>query len=1018
MKNGLKLLLLALLVAPVVVNAQFTDGAQRSDEDLESSSNWTKDGGAGGSQMEVLSNEFAIDNAAGSRRGYRAPDQADADMYVQADLAGSIPNRSSSVNTQIAFRYQDQDNYIGVGVSSSGNFDCGERVAGTWSSYYTDVDLNVIAIRLEAEGTEIRCYRDVGAGMVLEHTEVGVTFNQTETDGGFIANLNATSTALWDNFEIGATAPPPTPGVFTDDFNRADEILDASDDWDRPTAGGQNINIVGNSLETGSGAGRRLFRSPDQGSANQYVQVTVPALLDHPSSGQTQVALRTLDRLNYIGCGVNATNNFDCGKRVANVYTSFVNTTPGTDIIAIRIEAEDSEIRSYYDIGAGWVLADTETGVGDLSGVTRAGLVDASGTVGRPLWDNYENGTIAGGAFDDWVADIETHFNVDFFASGTTYYFNSTATGTDTGLSDANAFNTCGQVDAKSFTEGDQMLFMEDQETTCDQKIKNDTMIGDGAGNPFYIGVYHIDGSETPGFSGGPYTVTPGGRACLDGMDYGDFDYFGAMSQGDLQAMIPPVNGNPMTSGTLEGVFNWYQGADYDLDLYIEDICVRASGGRAFRFTQTGGTQAEWLYIKNIYIEGTMTQGLHMAGVYNWIMEDSFITMTDAEQEYQLSDTNTQACIGFKGTPGDPDRPVGGVFRTNAIWDSYCSDGIITNSGSRKILIEDNFLVEAGHVAAIYVDRTHDSTVRRNIVLHTARTAFEMPTGALDFAGILTENEESCGSFDWCNTYDQPEDFAEYATQQTVIEYNIVAGHRYNYGIKSQASGKGGNVHTGEAHSAGVYFYNNLSLDAQDRHFTINNPAPQSNYLLRTDVPLRVEGNAFVNIGTFTNVAVERNDSQFETVFDRTYWSSDLSPQSAYDQNMVDTGMEFPLADYSDLSGYMTTDGDDHMDYDNFRLFLAEMGLDPDDLSSKTLTKFQPTANVLSGLTRSALTYPPSNFSGEQQNLDIEGSAVPASPLFGPFADVAGGGAIFRPRLQRGGVLGNNRKQKLSGGLQ
>jgi hypothetical protein len=1019
-----------LFLAPSITLAQFTDDANRANELLDASANWAKLGGVGGSEMQVLSNQFALSNAAGGRRAYIAPDQADTSMYVEADIIGTIANRSASTSVQIALRYQDQDNYIGAGVGSTGNFECGIRVAGTWTAYSpTSIDLGVTAIRLEAEGNEIRCYRDVGAGWVLIHTESAVTTFNTQTDGGFISNLNAPNEPVWDNFAVGGLSAPVV--AFTDDFNRADELLDASSDWDRPTAAGQNINIVGNALETGSGTGRRLYRSPDQGNANQYVQVAVPTLVNHPAPSQTQVAIRALDRLNYIGCGVNSSNNFDCGKRVADVYTSFVNTTPVSDIVGIRIEAEGTEIRSYYDIGAGWVLAATTTGVSEFLSVSRAGLVDASGTSGRPLWDDYENGILTGTAFVDWVADIEDHFNVDFFASGTTYYFNSAAVGTNTGLSNTNAFTDCSDVDGKVFAAGDQLLFLEDQATTCDVKIKNDTMVGDGVGNPFYIGVYHMSGSETPGFSGGPYSNTPGGRACLDGMDYGSYDYYGGMSNATVMAMLPtPNGGGTFSSGSLEGLLNWYQSADYDLDLYIEDICVRATGGRSFRFTQSGNAQAEWLYAKNLYIEGTMVQGFHVSGVYNFIVEDMFVTMTDAEHKYSPSTAgNTQACVAFKGTSGDPDRPVKGAFRKNAMWDSLCSEGVQSNSGGRHILIEDNVIVDAGHVAGIYLDRTNDMTVRRNFLIHTeGRTEFENNTSIYPrgFIGIHVQNEESCGSFDWCNTYNTAADFAEYAVQNAAIESNLVAGWRYNYGFLSQASGKTGNVHTGRAHGACVYFYNNMSLDADERHFTINNPAPLENYLLRTDCAQRVWGNVFYNspAGAGGNgVDVERNDTQFETIFDANYFSSNITVKGSYDQNIVQTGLTMPLANYYNLDSYMTMDANDHMDYTNFRSFLTTMGINPDNLADKTLNLFRPTANVQSGISRSTFTYPPDETnpigSGQQQHLDIEGNPYPSAQLFGSFAgiDAPGGGAIFRPRFQRGGILGNNKAQKLSGGL-
>lgn len=800
----MKRLLLLLLIAASPTFAQtslFSDDFNRSDEALDNSADWTKAGGGGGSELQVLSSGVALANAAGGRRAYTAPDQGISDAYVSSAVPSGLAGRSGTTNNQLAIRFSDTSNYIGLGIGQGGTAECGIRVAGSWTAYGTVYAADAVGLKIEAEGTTIRCYVDTGSGFGSPfHTESNVTTNQSETLVAYISNLNSPGTAVWDDFDTG-----------------------------------------------------------------------------------------------------------------------------------------------------------------NLS------------------------------ASSDWVTEIEEHFDVDHFASGTTYYFNPDSTsGNGSGTSNANAFYTCGQIDAKNFAAGDQLLAHEDKAVTCNVKVKNDSMVGTGTGNPFYFGVYHMSGGvETPGFSGGPYSNTPGGRPCFDGMDYDSYDYYGDMNNATLMAMIPTPNGGAtFNDGTLEGVFNWYQASDYDLDLHIEGICVRASGGRAFRFTQTGNAVADYLLTENLYIEGTMTQGWHASGVNHFIFRDSFITKTDAEQAYQPSTTNTQACVAFKGTNNDPDTPVYGAFQRLVIWDSYCSEGVQSNSGGRHILIEDIVVADAGHVAGIYLDRTNDMTVRRVIAIHTDRTTFEMQTGALDWGGIVVQNEESCGSFDWCSTYNGEEDFAAYATQNAVIAQNLVIGWRYSYTFQSQASGKAGNTHTGEAHGACVYFYNNMSIDPDDRHFSINNPAPFDNYVLRTDCAPRVWGNAFINEGESGNVLVERVDAQFESVFNYNYVSDGISVGSAYDQNVTTSGITLPLSDYTDLSSYMSFDGDGWQDYDDIRGFLTAIGVNPDNVASRNLALFKPSANELSGLALSSMTYPSDTNSGAQDGLDIEGNSLPSSLYFGPFAGV------------------------------
>ena len=818
-----------------------------------------------------------------------------------------------------------------------------------------------------------------------------------------------------------ALVPALSFADLSDNFDRTNEALDADAAWTKlGGTGGTELSIVSNQLENSNAAGaRRAYESTDQSSADMTVSSDfVGAVADMLGKTTNQVVGRLVDVDNYIGIGVGPIGQVNCGSRVAGTWTEFETTTQAS-VQAIKLELEGTNVRCYYDIGAGWVLFHTELSVTDHSTETSAGYVANQNNPGVAVWDNYSNTTIAGSGFTDQVQAVRDHFNTDH-TLGTTYYFNNTATGTDNGTSDANAFTTCAQVDAKSFTAGDNLLFHEDQATTCTVKIKNDTMVGNGTTNHFHIGAYHMDGGvETPGLSGGPYSNTPGGRYCLDGGDWADYDYFGGMTNTQVQALEPPVTGNPMTVGVLEGLLNWYQSSDYDLDLHIEDMCVRSTGGRGIRFTQTGSAQADYLHVDNIYIQGTMTQALHLSGVNNFIVENSYFTQSDAEHRYGTSAGNTQACVAFKGTNNDPDTRVYGAFIANTIWDSYCSEGVQSNSGGKSILIDDNIIIDAGHVAGIYYDRTYDMTSRNNIVIHTGRTAFEMPSGALDWGAFVVQNEESCGSFDWCSTYNTPADFALYAVQRVVIENNICVGWRYCYTYQSQASGSSGNTHTGEAHGAGVYFYNNLSLDPDDRHFSINNAAPTSNYALRTDVPPRVWGNIFVNLGEIGNVLVERNDTQFATVFDYNYISNDLSVGSAYDQNITRTGIQFPLSDYTDLSSYMTTDADDWMDYDNVRAFVTTLGVNPDDLTSKDLVLFKPTVNVESGLALSAFTYPSGNLTGEPNGKDAEHNDRSSTPYFGPFATLLQDELTARPvRAQNlGDGFGPHPSQDLSGGL-
>lgn len=773
------------------------------------------------------------------------------------------------------------------------------------------------------------------------------------------------------------TAAPTCTG--TDDFSgfTNGDQLESSSCWTKyGGAGGTDLDIQGGVVTTDSTNGaRRVYTYTDQGQADMYAQASIPSLTGIGTNEQHTVIVRSdASRSNHLFVGLSNANNAKCGKVVADTLTSFTGfSVPGADATAIRIEAEGTEVRCYYDNGSGFTLFHTETGETDGQSNTLAGFAAAYNVDNIAVFDNFETGEIVG-------------------ATPTTYYFNPNSTGgTASGLSDANAFYIRDHVHNKVFNAGDKLFFRAGTEHTLSDKIKNDTMVGTGS-EPFEIDAYHmVGGTETRGLGGEA-------RPILQGLDPAAWDWNGGMDGTDLCNMIPEPNGCPgaFNQGSSEGLLNWYQGANYTLNLEVSNLHLRYSGGRAIRLTQAGAVIASGGFTgTNLLLEGTMKQGIHTAGVRDFVLQDSWITRTGTEWYYWPVASNRQAAFAVKG-PGNPDTLMRVTFRRIVVWDTRSSECVNYNSGFKGGLIEDLVLIDCGLIG-IYVDRTNSGIVRRNIVLKTGRTSLEETDGIGSGTGrgdhaILVQNEKACGSFNWCDVYNTQQDWLDYRTQQILLDSNIAIGYSKNIGFISQGSTASDATHLGEAHGAGVYFYNNLSLDPATDHVGMNTGTNATNYLLDTTVPPRIWTNAFINVCPTCNAdLVDRNDADFETVVSDNYVSSDMLPATAaWDQNVTSSGITMPLSSYFDLSSEMTLDADDLLTYSAVRDFIENtLGIDPDNLADKSnMTDFVPTI-VSSGVTLATRSDPPSLLFGAGDGTDFKGENYSATVPFGPFNSAA-----------------------------
>ncbi|MEX2122374.1 MAG: hypothetical protein WD795_00645 [Woeseia sp.] len=183
---------------------------------------------------------------------------------------------------------------------------------------------------------------------------------------------------------------------FADDFNRADELLNATS-WTKATGGASALLAVDNNQVESDGveSARRLYTAPDQGSANMYAHADVAGFTGRGNPRVASIVVRAQGDQDYLWIGVSNTGVVECGQRVANSDTTYFTAGGATNPDALRIEAEGTNVRCYEDDGAGgWTLLETENSVSVFASETSAGLVTALGTDAVPLWDNYETGAL------------------------------------------------------------------------------------------------------------------------------------------------------------------------------------------------------------------------------------------------------------------------------------------------------------------------------------------------------------------------------------------------------------------------------------------------------------------------------------------------------------------------------------------------------------------------------------------------------------------------------------------------
>lgn len=169
----------------------FADNFNRSNENLEASSNWTRIGGAAGAAA-VVSNQ--LNDASATETPYSCPNIGSTNHYAQAVWA-----RGSANVSFIGARVVDANNYVGVRYSG-GALQLYKKVSGSFTllgSYsYTVASTDVL--RVEASGDNVRAL--VNGVERVAPTSLGGSLGSS-TLCGVIAR--STAGAWIDTFEAG-----------------------------------------------------------------------------------------------------------------------------------------------------------------------------------------------------------------------------------------------------------------------------------------------------------------------------------------------------------------------------------------------------------------------------------------------------------------------------------------------------------------------------------------------------------------------------------------------------------------------------------------------------------------------------------------------------------------------------------------------------------------------------------------------------------------------------------------------
>jgi parallel beta helix pectate lyase-like protein len=254
--------------------------------------------------------------------------------------------------------------------------------------------------------------------------------------------------------------------------------------------------------------------------------------------------------------------------------------------------------------------------------------------------------------------------------SAATYYVSNDGNDRASGTSGAEAWATLEKVNRQPFEQGDVVLFREGDR--WQGKLAVDWS---GTASAYAtVGAYHVEnGSAVKGLRGQ--------RPIIEGA--------GRYPTGIYDALVM-VNTH-----------------DY---VRIENVEVRNSEGRGIGFAHSNYSD-----VVNVVVDGTYFDGVHFLDSDHGSVSRSRVTRSNLVFPRDGKKHDWGAAITFRQSDS------GRVVETT-VAEAY-GEGINANHGSRGTLIENN-RVFAARAVGIYADAAPSTTIRRNIVVGTANSAF------------------------------------------------------------------------------------------------------------------------------------------------------------------------------------------------------------------------------------------------------------------------------------------------------
>jgi hypothetical protein len=264
-----------------------------------------------------------------------------------------------------------------------------------------------------------------------------------------------------------------------------------------------------------------------------------------------------------------------------------------------------------------------------------------------------------------------------------TYYVRNGGDDARDGLTHDTAWQSLAKVNARQFSQGDDVLFLEGN-TWAGQLRVNWSGTPD---EPAIVGAYRLE-------NGVPVRGVNVARPVIDGTDTVPQQFDGLVR----------VRG------------------DY---VRVENLSVVNSEGRGIQFEDADHGVVTGCETRNSFKSGIKILRSHHAVVEGNVVARAGVAFPEVN--------------GVWGGAIELVASNDGVVRRNEVREVY-GEGINANHGSARSVIEDN-RVYAARSAGIYVDAAPVTTVRRNIVFGTANTEFWRTARSVG-AGIAINNED------------------------------------------------------------------------------------------------------------------------------------------------------------------------------------------------------------------------------------------------------------------------------------